>query len=85
MPCCWRQHDPAFAVEVVGAVLAAGAALLLLREVSFPLLLPWLAGFIILTIVGERLELARVALLSPTATSLLMGPCRQRSGQGRAR
>lgn len=73
LPLYRRQRDPAVAVEVVGAVLAAGAALLLLREVSFPQLLPWLAGFIILTIVGERLELARVALLSPSAISLLIG------------
>ena len=30
-------------------------------------LVPWLVGFLVLTILGERLELARIAMLTPTS------------------
>ncbi|OBI99443.1 hypothetical protein A5660_03365 [Mycobacterium alsense] len=68
----WRRSaDVAVLVQVAGAVLATGAALLWLGGVPIPDLLPWLSGFLILTIVGERLELARVAMLGTRAESLL--------------
>lgn len=68
----WRRSaDVAILVQVAGAVLATGAALLWLGGVPVPDLLPWLAGFLILTIVGERLELARVAMLGTRAEALL--------------
>jgi hypothetical protein len=57
-----RQRDEAVLVQVLGAVLATGAAILWLGGVPVPLLLPWLAGFVVLTIGGERLELARIAM-----------------------
>lgn len=72
LPLYRRQRDPSVAVQVVGATMATGAALLVLREVSLPVLLPWLAGFVVLTIVGERLELARITLLAPSATPILL-------------
>lgn len=72
VPLYRRQRDTAVAIEMLGAALAAGGALLLVREVSFPVLLPWLAGFVVLTIVGERLELARIAVLATAAASLLV-------------
>jgi len=54
-----RQYDEATAVELLGAVSAMTAALLWLRlEVS--VLLPWLVTFILLTIIAERVELARL-------------------------
>jgi hypothetical protein len=34
---------------------------------TVPRLVPWLAGFLVFTIIGERLELARVALLTATS------------------
>jgi hypothetical protein len=52
------------------AVMAAGglcwyfATVLWLGGWTIPRLVPWLAGFLVLTILGERLELARVALLT---------------------
>ena len=49
-------------VQAFGAVLGVGALTLWLGGVAVPALLPWLAGFIVLTIGGERLELARVAM-----------------------
>ncbi|WP_404383475.1 hypothetical protein LL946_18825 [Knoellia locipacati] len=57
-----RRRDDAVVVQALGAVLAAGAALLWLGSVPVPRLLPWLVGFVVLTIAGERLELARIDL-----------------------
>ena len=69
----WRRSaDVAIVVQVAGAVLATGAALLWLGGVPVPNLLPWLSGFLILTIVGERLELARVTMLGTPAETLLI-------------
>lgn len=68
----WRRAaDVSVLVQVGGAVLATGAALLWLGGVPIPDLLPWLSGFLILTIVGERLELAHVAMLATRAEALL--------------
>jgi hypothetical protein len=60
-----RQPGPALLAQAAGAVTGLGAALLWLGGLDVPRLLPWLASFLILTIAGERLELARVALLAP--------------------
>lgn len=57
-----RQRDEAVVVQALGGVLATGAAVLWLGDVPVPRLLPWLAGFVVLTIAGERLELARIDL-----------------------
>lgn len=67
-----RQRDDAVLVQALGAVLATGGALLWLGGVGVPLLLPWLAGFVVLTIAGERLELARLQLLSSGTASALV-------------
>jgi hypothetical protein len=66
-----RQRDPAVLVQAWGAVLATGALLLWLGGVPVPVLLPWLAGFVVLTIGGERLELARIAM-GPRAGPVLV-------------
>ncbi|WP_199506387.1 hypothetical protein [Geodermatophilus sp. TF02-6] len=59
----WRRaRDGAVLVQALGAVVAAGATVLWWGGVPVPLLLPWLAGFVVLTVGGERLELARVAM-----------------------
>jgi hypothetical protein len=57
-----RQRDEAVVVQALGSMLALGATVLWLRDVPVPRLLPWLAGFVVLTIAGERLELARIEL-----------------------
>jgi hypothetical protein len=62
VPLWRRQRDESVLVQALGAVLAVGAALLWLGGVGVPVLLPWLAGFLVLTIGGERLELARLAM-----------------------
>ncbi|WP_324784963.1 hypothetical protein [Streptomyces sp. H51] len=60
-----RQPGPALLAQAAGALAGLGAALLWLGGLDVPRLLPWLAAFLVLTIAGERLELARVALLAP--------------------
>lgn len=62
VPLWRRQRDEAVLVQALGAVLAAGAAALWLGGVALPAALPWLAGFVVLTIGGERLELARLGM-----------------------
>ena len=62
VPLWRRQRDDAVLVQGLGAVLATGAATLWLADVAVPTLLPWLVGFVVLTIAGERLELARIAM-----------------------
>lgn len=67
-----RSHDPSVAVQALGAVLAAGAAMLLLAGAPVSLSLTWLVGFVVLTIAGERLELARLAMLQPRVPAQLV-------------
>ncbi len=62
LPLWRRARDEAVLVQALGAVLAVGAALLWFAGLPVPELLPWLVGFIVLTIAGERLELARITM-----------------------
>ena len=71
VPLWHRQRDDAVLVQALGAVVLVGAALLWAGGVTSPALLPWLAGFVVLTIAGERLELARLAM-GPRAGSVLV-------------
>ena len=72
VPLWRRQRDHAVLVSALGAVLAVGASILWLGGVPVPLLLPWLVGFVVLTIAGERLELARLAMSASAENSLVM-------------
>lgn len=62
VPLWRRQADEAVLVQALGAALAVGAAALWAGGVEMPLLVPWLVGFVVLTVAGERLELARLAM-----------------------
>lgn len=63
----WRRNrDDAVLVSALGAVCALGGALLWRGGADTSHTIAWLAGFVILTIGGERLELARLAM-APTA------------------
>jgi hypothetical protein len=73
VPLWRRQRDDAVLVQALGAVLAVGASTLWLGGVPVPALLPWLVGFIVLTIVGERLELARIAMGPQGGRTLVAG------------
>lgn len=65
VPLFRRSHDDSIMIQALGAVLALGGAVLWMVGVPMPDVLPWLAGFIVATIIGERLELARVVRLAP--------------------
>ncbi len=69
-PLWLRNRDEAVLVQALGAVCAAVAALLRAGGVPVSVLIPWLAGFVILTIAGERLELARF-VMGPRANTVL--------------
>ena len=71
VPLWQRQADDAVLVQALGAVLALGAAVLWLGGVPVADLLPWLVGFVVLTIGGERLELARVAMGAAAGAALV--------------
>ena len=71
VPLWRRQRDDAVLVQALGAVLATGAAALWLGGTPVPPLLPWLVGFVVLTICGERVELARFTLPSTDPALLL--------------
>lgn len=71
VPLWRRQDDEAVLVQALGAVLATGAAALWAGGVDVPTLLPWLVAFVVLTIAGERLELARIAM-GPSAGPILV-------------
>ena len=71
VPLWRRQRDHAVLVQSLGAVLAVGAAILWFGGVDVPPLLPWLVGFVVLTLAGERLELARLAM-GPRAGEVLV-------------
>ncbi len=54
-------------VQALGAAAWLVAGLLWLAGQTVPSLVPWFAAFLVLTIVGERLELSRLRRLSPRA------------------
>ena len=65
-----RRRDDPVLVEVLGACLAVLAALLWVR-VDAAVVVPLLAGFVVLTIAAERVELARVHLPASAAQVLV--------------
>lgn len=72
VPLWRRQRDDAVLVQAFGAVLATGAAGMWLGGVGVPVLLPWLVGFVVLTIAGERFELARIAMGTAAGSRLVV-------------
>ena len=68
-----RQAAAAVTIQVLGAVAALGAAILWAGGVPVPALTPWLVAYLVLTIFGERLELARTEALSPAASRAALG------------
>lgn len=73
VPLWRRNHATAVLVQAGGAVAALGGAILFVAGVPVPWLLPWPVAFLVLTIAGERLELARVAFLNPRVEAAVAG------------
>jgi len=71
----WRRNrDDVVLVELLGAVLLLVACLLWLAT-DVPRLLPWLVGFITLTVAAERVELARLSMAATAGPTLVVGAC----------
>lgn len=60
-----RQQSYAVLVQLLGALAGLFGAALWARGLEVAAVVPWWAGLLVLTIVGERLELARVAFMAP--------------------
>ena len=75
VPLWRRQHDDAVLVQLLGAVLATCGALLWLGGAGVADVLPWLACFVVTTIAGERLELARIAFLGARGAGMILWIC----------
>ncbi|GAC57117.1 hypothetical protein GOHSU_16_00740 [Gordonia hirsuta DSM 44140 = NBRC 16056] len=73
IPLWRRNHATAVLVQAGGAVAALGGAILFVAGIPVPWLLPWPVAFLVLTIAGERLELARVAFLNPRVEAAVAG------------
>ncbi len=73
IPLWRRQRDSVVLIQILGAVAAVGGAGLWLRLPDVAVLLPFLISFVVLTIAGERLELARIGIASRRAEPLLVG------------
>lgn len=64
-----HRIQPAIHLQVMaaGAVCWYVGAVLWIAGWPIPRIVPWLMGFLVLTILGERLELARVGMLRPAS------------------
>ncbi|WP_394215240.1 multicopper oxidase domain-containing protein [Brachybacterium vulturis] len=62
LPLWRRQYDEAVLTELLAAGLACGGAIRWAGGADFAEVLPWLIGFVVLTIAAERVELARITL-----------------------
>lgn len=64
----WRRNaQPAVLVQAAGAIMAIGGSTLWAGGAGMPRALPWFVAFLVVTIAGERLELAHVGLSDPRA------------------
>src|SRR5690606_6013916 len=70
-----HRIQPAIHLQVMaaGAVCWYVGAVLWIAGWPIPQMVPWLIGFLVLTILGERLELARVGMLRPASVRQFTG------------
>lgn len=66
-----RQRDETMSVQLLAVVMACCAAMLWVR-VEVAAILPWLTGFVVLTVAAERVELARLSLPRTAGPTLLV-------------
>lgn len=72
VPLWRRQFDMALLTQLLGAGLGLVGAVLWLGDESFVRVLPWIIGFIVLTIAAERVELARITMGEGAGFRLLL-------------
>lgn len=70
----WRRQESGhLAMQVLGAFAVTGSALLWWGGAPMAAVLPWFTAFLVLTIAGERLELARVGNLGSGSERSVLG------------
>lgn len=72
VPLWRRQRDDAVLVPALGAAALLGGAILWLGGADISFVAIWFAGYVVLTIAGERLELARLAMPATAGRDLLL-------------
>lgn len=72
VPLWRRQRDDAVLISALGSVALLGGVVLWRGGADTAQAMPWLAGFVILTIAGERLELARLAMPASAGRDLVL-------------
>ncbi|WP_188042949.1 hypothetical protein [Changpingibacter yushuensis] len=61
-----RQASYAVLVQALGAIIGLGGVAMWARGFEVAIIVPWWVMFLVLTIIGERLELARISFASGT-------------------
>lgn len=75
IPLWRRQYDPALLTQLLGAGLAVAGATIWLGQDVLTRVVPWLIGFLVLTIAAERVELARITMGPRAGARLLAIAC----------
>lgn len=68
-----RQQSIALLVQGLGAVVGVCGTLLWWRGLEVAVIVPWWLMFLVLTIMGERLELARIQFMSGSVELRILG------------
>lgn len=71
LPLWRRQYDAPLLTQLLGSALALCGAIIWLGQGGMPRVIPWLIGFLVLTIAAERVELARITM-GPKAGSRIL-------------
>lgn len=71
VPLWRRQYDSALLTQLLAASLALAGAIIWLAQSGMTRVLPWLIGFVVLTIAAERVELARITMGPAAGTRVL--------------
>ncbi|MFC5336931.1 hypothetical protein [Leucobacter denitrificans] len=71
IPLWRRQYDASTLTQLLGTGLALAGAILWIGDAPFSRIVPWLIGFLVLTIAAERVELGRITM-GPNAGSRLL-------------
>jgi len=71
VPLWRRQLDAATLTQLLGAGLALAGTIIWIGQDGFKPVVPWLIGFLALTIAAERVELARITMGPRAATIIL--------------
>ncbi|SJN42093.1 hypothetical protein FM104_11755 [Microbacterium esteraromaticum] len=72
VPLWRRQYDAALLTQLLAAGLALAGAVLWIGQDTMTRIIPWMIGFLVLTIAAERVELARITMGPQAGIRLLV-------------